>query len=114
MTIVTAVLARVVVEDLDAALPLYERLSGATPRRFNFRDVELAWVGSFLLLKGDPQAIAKYQRVATLIVSDLRAATDAVAALGGDVIEGPSEAPNGQRMIAQHPDGAVFEYIQPR
>lgn len=101
MTIVTAALARVVVEDLDAALPLYERLSGARPHRFNFGDVELAWVGSFLLLSGDPVAVAKYQRVATLIVSDMQAAAEAVVALGGDVFEGPSEAPNGPRSSTE-------------
>ena len=33
-------------------------------------------------------------------------------AAGGDVLEGPSPAPNGDRLIARHPDGSVFEYIE--
>ena len=29
-----------------------------------------------------------------------------------EVVEGPAPAPNGARLIARHPDGAVFEYIE--
>jgi hypothetical protein len=40
-------LARVYVDDLDVALPLYERLAGGAPvRRFGFRAVGLADPGS--------------------------------------------------------------------
>lgn len=27
-------------------------------------------------------------------------------------VEGPAAAPNGDRMVARHPDGSVFEYIE--
>ena len=113
MAIVDAVLARVSVDDIDRALPLYQALSG-TDRvvRFSFEDVDLAWVGDFLLLSGPPESSAGYQRVATLIVSDIGAAATAVVAHGGTVLEGPAGAPNGPRMIARHGDGAVFEYIE--
>ena len=40
------------------------------------------------------------------------AAVDGLEAAGGDIVEGPSPAPNGARLIARHPDGAVFEYIE--
>ena len=36
----------------------------------------------------------------------------AVQLAGGEVVEGPAPAPNGARLIARHPDGAVFEYIE--
>jgi predicted enzyme related to lactoylglutathione lyase len=107
MPIVDAVLARVSVEDIDRALPLYAALSGTNEiRRFRFRDVELAWVGNFLLLSGPPDSMAGYQRVATLIVNDIGAAVTAVEANSGTVLEGPAEGPNGLRMIARHGDGA--------
>jgi predicted enzyme related to lactoylglutathione lyase len=113
MPIVNAVLARVSVKDIDRALPLYAALSGTNEiRRFRFRDVELAWVGNFLLLSGPPDSMAGYQRVATLIVNDIGAAATAIGANGGTVLEGPAEGPNGPRMIARHGDGAVFEYIE--
>ena len=52
--------------DLDSAIPLYQALAGVTDlRRFSFGDVELAWVGPFLLLSGNT---APYlDRVATIL-----------------------------------------------
>jgi hypothetical protein len=72
MPIVEAVLARVLVDDIDRALPLYETLSGTNDvKRFSFRDVELAWVGHFLLLSGPTESLTRYQRVATLVTNDV-------------------------------------------
>lgn len=114
MSIVQTVLARVFVDDIDQALPTYQQLSGgATPRRFDFRDVRLAWVGSFPLLQTPADRRARYERVATLLVNDIDAAQAVVESGGGTVLEGPAQAPNGPRMIARHGDGSVFEYIQP-
>ena len=111
MSNVHAVLARVAVPDLEAALPLYQELAGVTEvRRFGFRDVELAQVGPFLLLAGNT---APYTgRTATLLVESLAPVLSALEAAGGEVVEGPSPAPNGARLIARHPDGATFEYIE--
>jgi predicted enzyme related to lactoylglutathione lyase len=113
MPIVREVLARVFVDDLEAALPTYRRLSGdAETRRFAFRDVRLAQVGSFLLLQVPDGQRARYTRTATLLVDDIEAARSAVESGGGAVLEGPGDGPNGPRMIVRHGDGAVFEYIQ--
>jgi predicted enzyme related to lactoylglutathione lyase len=104
------VLARVFVADLNTAVPFYESLTGQAAHRFAFRDVQLARVGSFLLLAGDTQAFR--DRVATVLVKELQPVIDVLAASGGSVIEGPAPAPNGARMITRHPDGSVFEYIE--
>jgi predicted enzyme related to lactoylglutathione lyase len=110
---VRQVLARVFVDDLDAALPTYEALAGIPDvRRFAFQDVRLAWVGPFLLLQVPADQRERYERVATLLVDDIDIARTAVQRHGGTVLEGPADAPNGPRMIARHADGAVFEYIQ--
>lgn len=106
------VLARVFVDDLDEALPFYEELTGVTARRFGFRDVELAHVGHFLLLAGNTGSYR--DRVATVEVADLSPVLQTVDSKGGMVVEGPTEGPNGRRLIAKHPDGAVFEYIEAR
>ncbi|WP_261571256.1 VOC family protein [Frankia gtarii] len=113
MSPIRAVLARVYVESLDAALPLYQRLAGDAPtRRFGFRDVELAWVGPFLLVAGTPAALAPLRnRAATMLVDDLDAVASTITSAGGALIEGPGESPNGTRLIAEHPDGTVFEYL---
>ncbi len=105
------VLARVTVDDLDGALGFYQRLAdGQEPQRFRFRDVELARVGPFLLLAGNTAAYR--DRVATLLVEDLTPVIGELERAGGEIVEGPSPAPNGRRLIARHPDGAVFEYIE--
>ncbi|MEW2548271.1 VOC family protein [Streptomyces sp. NPDC047002] len=108
---ITGVLARVVVDDLDSALVLYRALAGGEePVRFRFRTVELARVGPFLLLSGDTAAYG--DRVATLLVRELEPVVREVLRTGGEIVEGPSPAPNGRRLIARHADGAVFEYIE--
>jgi predicted enzyme related to lactoylglutathione lyase len=101
----------VFVDDLDPAIPLYQQLAQTTAvNRFRFRDVQLAQVGPFLLLSG---GTARYRdRVATILVRHLPPVIAAIQAAGGHILEGPAPGPNGDRLIARHPDGAVFEYIE--
>ncbi|WP_329792521.1 hypothetical protein V1227_11610 [Lentzea sp. DG1S-22] len=104
-------IVRVFVDDLDAALPLYFRLAGVSEaKRFEFGEVQLAGVGSFLLLSGNT---APYRdRVATLVVAEMEQVIAALQDTGGTILDGPSPTPNGNRLIARHPDGSVFEYIE--
>lgn len=112
MSNIIAVIARVYVDDIDAALPLYQRLSGVTDvKRLTFRDVQLASVGPFLLLSGNT---ASYRdRVATIEVAALAPVIESLGESGGEVLEGPGATSNAARLIARHPDGSVFEYIGP-
>jgi Na+/melibiose symporter-like transporter len=107
---ISKVLARVFVPDLDAAVPLYEELAQARAEKFGFRDVELARIGPFLLLAGNTAAYR--DRTATIQVASLAPVLAALESAGGEVVEGPAPAPKGARLIARHPDGAVFEYIE--
>jgi len=108
---VVAVLARIPVESIDAALPLYERLSGTTDvRAFTFGPVRLAWVGPSLLLEGADEATRS--RAATIIVRHLDVVVDAVQGGGGDLLDGPMPGPNGRRLVARHGDGNVVEYVE--
>ncbi len=111
MSNITGVIARVVVDDLDRAIPLYQGLSGsAEVQRFGFGEVELASVGPFLLLAGNTAPYAN--RVATLLVRSLTPVVREIEQAGGEILDGPSPGPNGARLIARNPDGAVFEYIE--
>jgi len=111
MSNILKVIARVVVDDLDAAVSLYQALAdGAEVQRFDFGEVSLASVGPFLLLAGNTAAYSN--RVATLVVKDLGPVVEAIVAAGGELVDGPAPGPNGDRLIARNPDGAVFEYIQ--
>ncbi|WP_371540582.1 VOC family protein [Streptomyces sp. NBC_00466] len=108
---IAAVVARVYVEDLEAAIPLYQELAQVKAvDRFAFRDVQLARVGPFLLLSGNSTACQ--DRVATLLIRRLAPVLTALERVGGHIIDGLSPAPNGDRLIACHPDGSVFEYIE--
>lgn len=49
---IESVVVRQRVEDLDAAVPFYEKLTGSTASRFGFGGVTLASVGPFLLFSG--------------------------------------------------------------
>ena len=110
---IVGVLVRVFVEDLEAALPIYRELAGgAEPVRFGFREVDLTRVGPFLLISGNAEAYR--DRVATLLVRSLDPVLAALAAHGGQVVEGPADVSSGRRLIARHADGSVFEYIVSR
>ncbi|WP_212756128.1 VOC family protein [Flexivirga aerilata] len=107
---VVGVLARVFVDDLDGAVDFYTSLTGVAAQRFSFQDVELAWVGNFLLLAGDASVYG--DRTATVLVHSLAPVIRDLASYDGAIIEGPTAGPNGRRLIARHPDGSVFEYIE--
>jgi predicted enzyme related to lactoylglutathione lyase len=106
-------IANVEVEDLETAIPFYRELAGAVEvRRFPYRDLELASVGPFLLYSGP---LDKYvSQTATVIVGSLDPVFEALRNGGAEVLEGPDEVPNGTRILARHPDGSAFEYLQPR
>ena len=78
--------ARLWADDLDATLPLLERLVGRTADlRFAFDGVELAAIGDFLVVAGDRRNRDRYAHAsATVVVADLDRA--GIAAELGDVL----------------------------
>lgn len=106
-----AVLARIYVESLDAALPFYVRLSGGEQaHRFEFNQMKLAKVGFFLLIEGADDEVRSHS--ATIAVRDLGLVSAVVTAAGGSLVDGPAPGPNGARLIAKHPDGSILEYVE--
>ncbi|GAB3805304.1 hypothetical protein GCM10028798_26900 [Humibacter antri] len=108
---VLAALARVYVDDLDSAVPLYQAIVGLDEsHRFEFRGMRLAKVGSFLLVEGaDAEARS---HVATIAVRDIDMTAQAIEDADGELLDGPAPGPNGLRLVARHPDGSVIEYVQ--
>lgn len=83
---VESVIVRQRVDDLDAAVPFYEKLTGSTTSRFGFAGVTLASVGPFLLFSGPDEAVQGVTGVtATLTVADVEAAVREVVAGGAEV-----------------------------
>ncbi|MEU1036592.1 VOC family protein [Streptomyces mirabilis] len=110
---IRAMVANVEVENLEDAIPLYQDLAGdAEVRRFPYRELEVALVGPFLLYSGP---LEKYvSQNATVIVESLTPVLDVLGKAGAEILEALNEEPNGTRIVARHPDGSVFEYMQPR
>jgi predicted enzyme related to lactoylglutathione lyase len=110
---IRAMIANVEVESLEDAIPLYRELAGDVDvRRFPYRELELALVGPFLLYAGP---LEKYvSQTATVIVDSLDSVLDTLDKAGAEILEAPNDVPNGTRIVARHPDGSVFEYMQPR
>lgn len=110
--VITSVVLRRRVDDLDSALAFYERLTGESGARFRFAGLELASIGPFLLFSGPEEAAGRFAGVAaTLSVMDLDAAVANCAAAGAEVIAPPATTPNGRRAVVRHPDGGVYEYV---
>ncbi|MFR9794309.1 VOC family protein [Streptomyces sp. MS06] len=103
---------RVYVDDLDSAIPFYERLADGPAMRFARGGLQVAAVGCFLLMSGPAAELEVLRRVgATIAVTDVEEARKTLVELGADIIAGPVPTPAGRNLIARHPDGTVYEYV---
>ncbi|MCQ4208453.1 MULTISPECIES: VOC family protein [Streptomyces] len=103
---------RVCVEDLESSVAFYEQLAGSKALRFERGGVSVAAVGCFLLMSGPEEELAVLRKVAaTIAVRDVDEANAVLTASGAQVIAGPVPTPAGRNLIALHPDGSVFEYV---
>lgn len=106
---------RVCVDDLETAVPFYERLAGGPALRFERGGVQVAAVGCFLLMSGPEAELEILRKVAaTIAVKDVDEAHQVLTDLGARIIAGPVGTPAGRNLIAMHPDGVVYEYVDRR
>ncbi|MER6567257.1 VOC family protein [Streptomyces sp. NPDC001093] len=106
---------RICVDDLETAIPFYERLAGGRALRFERGGVQVAAIGSFLLMSGPEAELEILRKVAaTIAVEDVDEAHRLLTGLGARIIAGPLPTPAGRNLIAMHPDGSVFEYVDQR
>ena len=102
---------RICVDDLDTAVPFYERLAGGRALRFERGGVRVAAIGSFLLMSGPEAELEVLRKVAaTIAVKDVEEAHRLLTELGARIVAGPVPTPVGRNLIAMQPDGSVFEY----
>lgn len=103
---------RVCVDDLETAVPFYERLAGGRALRFERGGVQVAAVGCFLLMSGPAAELEVLRKVgATIAVKDVEEARQVLSELGAHIVAGPMATPAGRNLIAMHPDGAIYEYV---
>ncbi|MFJ2607006.1 VOC family protein [Streptomyces sp. NPDC091279] len=102
---------RICVDDLETAVPFYERLAGGPALRFERGGVQVAAVGCFLLMSGPEAELEVLRKVAaTIAVRDVEETGKVLTELGARVLAGPLRTPAGRNLIALHPDGVVYEY----
>ncbi|MBQ0887959.1 VOC family protein [Streptomyces sp. RM72] len=103
---------RIYVDDLDKSIPFYEGLAGGEALRFERGGVQVAAIGCFLLMSGPESQLEVLRKVAaTIAVSDVEETRRVLGSLGADIIAGPVATPGGRNLIARHPDGTIYEYV---
>ncbi|MER7054390.1 MULTISPECIES: VOC family protein [unclassified Streptomyces] len=106
---------RIYVDDLDKAIPFYEGLAGGRAHRSERGGVEVAAVGCFLLMSGPESQLEVLRKItATIAVTDVEETHRVLASLGADIVAGPVPTPGGRNLIARHPDGTIYEYVDRR
>ncbi|MFJ5302847.1 VOC family protein [Streptomyces sp. NPDC088350] len=106
---------RICVDDLETAVPFYEGLAGNTALRFERGGVSVAAVGCFLLMSGPEAELEVLRKIsATIAVKDVEETHAVLTGLGARIVAGPLETPGGRNLIAVHPDGSVYEYVDRR
>jgi predicted enzyme related to lactoylglutathione lyase len=115
---VLEVLIRVFVspEHLEDTISFYERLFGKKARlRFSYpeAELELAGVGSMLLIAGSEEALRPFRNTkATFMVDSVKEAWRELQGLGATILEEPKQVPTWWNMRVEHPDGMIVEYVQ--
>ncbi|MEW2403929.1 VOC family protein [Streptomyces sp. NPDC046862] len=106
---------RICVDDLETTVPFYERLAGGPALRFERGGVQVAAVGCFLLMSGPEAELEVLRKVsATIAVKDVDEAHQVLTDSGAHVVAGPVATPAGRNLIAMHPDGSIYEYVDRR
>ncbi|MEU8503906.1 VOC family protein [Streptomyces brevispora] len=103
---------RICVDDLEAAVAFYENLTGSSALRFERGGVSVAAISCFLLMSGPEAELEILRKVtATIAVKDVDEANASLTRVGARIVAGPVHTPVGRNLIALHPDGSVFEYV---
>ncbi|WP_432152715.1 VOC family protein [Streptomyces sp. bgisy029] len=103
---------RICVDDLEASVAFYQELTGTQAQRFERGGVSVAAIGCFLLMSGPESELEVLRKVgATIAVKDVDDAEAALTRAGARIVAGPVPTPAGRNLIALHPDGSVFEYV---
>jgi hypothetical protein len=100
--------------DLCAGVYLESRRGPwAADQRHRNAGLELAAVGSMLVVAGDEEALAPYRSTqATLIVDNLDDCHSLLTRAGAQVLRGPQQVPTGRNLTARLPGGIQIEYVE--
>ncbi|KAF5054486.1 hypothetical protein DSECCO2_387610 [anaerobic digester metagenome] len=115
---VIQVMTRIFIEPelLPTTIEFYENLFGEECNlRFKYKEynLELAGVGSVLLIAGPAEVIEDFKKTSlTILVDSLEEFQEYLLGEGSRVIDEIKSVPTGRNMRIQHPDGTVVEYVE--
>ena len=103
-------------DELRSTISFYEELlMQSCSLRFSYADVglELAQVGSVLLIAGSETALEPFRAThSTFVVDGLGEFQRHLEQAGAQIISHPRSVPTGRNMRVVHPDGLVVEYVE--
>lgn len=113
---VEQILNRFYVRDITPAIAFYENMLGQKCcLRFEYPEagLELAQVGTILILAGTDEALAPFADTrATFIVDSVSEFREFLLESGATVVRDLRKVPTGRNLTVQHADGTVVEYVE--
>ena len=102
--------------ELDKSVAFHEKLFGEKCKlRFKYpqKELELAMVGSFLLISGSAVHLKPFTDTrVTFLVDSLDEFMEFLTDHDSIILEYPKSVPTGKNMRVKHPDGLVAEYVE--
>ena len=102
--------------EMDNTITFYENLLREKCKlRFKYpeKELELASVGSFLLISGSADHLKPFTDTrVTFLVDSVADFEKFLQKKGAIILECPKPVPTGRNMRAKHPDGLVVEYVE--
>lgn len=103
-------------DDLDRAVSFYENLFRQKCKsRFKYpeKELEIASVGSFLLISGTSNSLKPFKDTkVTVLVDSIDDFKVFLQEQGATILENPKSVPTGRNMRVRHMDGLVVEYVE--
>jgi predicted enzyme related to lactoylglutathione lyase len=113
---VLKILSRLYVNDLDASIAFYEALTGekcAVRFAYKEKDLDLAQIGSLLLIAGNDQALEPFRTTTiTILVDALTEFREFLLKNGAVIIRDITKVPTGFNIAIKHKDGTIAEYVE--
>ena len=113
---VKQILNRFYVHEMDKAVKFYENLLNEKCKLripYPQANLELAQVGSILLICGSNEALQPFKDTkATFLVDSVTEYREFLLNNGATIIRDLKEVPTGINMTVKHSDGSIIEYVE--
>jgi len=114
--IVKQILTRIYVNDMNAAIDFYQRLTNENcTNRFVYEQVELeiARINDLLIIAGTDKALEPFMETsATFLVDSISEYKNFLTQNGAVIIRDIQQVPTGLNMTVKHKDGVTIEYVE--